>query len=351
MGSRVISWLQPREPLAAAKAASALAMVAAAITVVFAASDPLHSDPLTVSITVGIGLLVLGLAWGIRRIRVIPAPVWAMAPIIAITVITVADFVTGDHSVSAQVFFLFPVLYAAKQLPRRGAAIVTGCALAGEILVVTLQAPVRDAIVSIAYVGAAMITVAALLVTAAERQEALVQQLQRAAAIDPLTGLATRTVLDQAAQTALSVAASDHGTALVLIDVDAFKSINDEHGHPAGDEVLRQLAGLLTEAAGPNDVISRLGGDEIAMLIPGCSPQEMTDRATTLLRLIAGHPFGVGRAEPIKVTVSIGGAHAPTQAHDLRSMYSVADEALYRAKRGGRNQIALSTTERRPLAG
>ena len=81
-----------------------------------------------------------------------------------------------------------------------------------------------------------------LLIRSGEQQDELVARLERLAAVDTLTGLATRRVLDEAAKTAMSSADSHEGTSLILLDVDEFKSINDRYGHPGGDEVLVQLA-------------------------------------------------------------------------------------------------------------
>ena len=137
----------------------------------------------------------------------------------------------------------------------------------------TATADSRPAWTDAVYVSAALLTTVGLLDRRRRSPGRLVAQLQRQAAIDPLTGLATRRVLDHAAQSALSGAASGEGTALILIDVDDFKSVNDRYGHPAGDEVLIQLAELLIDGCRDDDIVSRMGGDEIALLLPGCSAE------------------------------------------------------------------------------
>ncbi len=186
------------------------------------------------------------------------------------------------------------------------------------------------------------ITTAALLVKAGQRQDVLIAKLQHQAAIDPLTGLATRRVLDQAAMSALSGAASGDGTALILIDVDDFKAVNDNFGHPGGDEVLIQLANLLVEGCRQDDLVSRLGGDEIALLLPGCSEQALLRRADQILWDVRAHAFTLEGGEQLSISVSAGLAHAPTDAQDLRSLYAAADAALYEAKRAGRNRVGSS---------
>jgi diguanylate cyclase (GGDEF)-like protein len=156
-------------------------------------------------------------------------------------------------------------------------------------------------------------------------------------------------VLDSAAISAVGGAANDSGTALVLMDVDHFKSINDVHGHPAGDVVLQELAALLVGLHRRGDVISRMGGDEIAILLPGCSVEAAVARAEEILLEVRTHTFDLSAhtlsADPDRptaqpVSLSTGVAHLPTHARDLRALYSAADAALYEAKKGGRDCVA-----------
>jgi diguanylate cyclase (GGDEF)-like protein len=222
---------------------------------------------------------------------------------------------------------------------------MTAASLAGEIIVVAVGLPVREAILNAGYVAAALVTTAVLLARAAEKQASLVQSLEDQAAIDSLTGLVTRRVLDTAATSALSGAGSDEGTSLVLIDVDDFKSINDRYGHPGGDEVLMQLADLLVQGSRRGDVVCRMGGDEVALLLPACSDLSGRNRADDIVREVGLHPFAVDGAGTFRVSVSAGVAHAPTHASNLRTMYAAADAALYEAKHSGRNRAIASTQQ------
>jgi diguanylate cyclase (GGDEF)-like protein len=126
---------------------------------------------------------------------------------------------------------------------------------------------------------------------------------------------------------------------LILIDIDHFKQINDSFGHPGGDDVLCGVAEILTELSRPTDVVSRLGGDEIALLLPGCEPSAGLERARLILDTVRQRRFRTAAGHQVDVSVSIGLAHAPTHADDLRPLYSAADAALYQAKRAGRNRI------------
>ncbi|WP_196073493.1 GGDEF domain-containing protein [Nakamurella alba] len=300
----------------------------------------LDTDLVGAGIAVTAGLLIAAAALWIRRAKRIPSSVWTAIPFVAITAILVVDLATHDASVQAQLFFLFPVLFAAVQLRRVGAIVVTTAALAALIVVVGSQLPFTEAGPAIGYMAAVMTTTSVLLVLAGERQDRLIQRLQQLAAADPLTGLATRNVLDQAARSALSGANSDSGTCLALLDIDNFKTINDTHGHPAGDAVLVQLATRLMAGTRPTDVIGRLGGDEIALLLPACTLNDGSSRLHHLLDQLRQHRFRIDDID-VPVTVSAGIAHAPTQANDLRELYTAADTALYQAKRSGKDQMAV----------
>ena len=241
------TWLQPRDHAVAARTVAVLCAVAAVVTIIFSVAAPgQHPDAPAIIVTVLVALAVIGAGWSIRFLRPSHTLAWAICPFAAIAVIVALDLLTHDATVAAQVFFFFPALYGASQLHRPGAICVSAATVVGEIVVVVAELRAESGVTDAVYVICALITTVALLVVAGERQDALIAQLQRQAAIDPLTGLATRRVLDRAAQTALSGSASSEGTALIVIDVDDFKSINARFGHPGGDDVLIQLAGLLT---------------------------------------------------------------------------------------------------------
>jgi diguanylate cyclase (GGDEF)-like protein len=343
-----LDWLQPREHGVAARAVSILTTVAAVVTIVFAIGEPgAKESPLAIAITVAVALVVAVASWMLRYVPATSELAWASCPFLAVAVIVTLDLLTADGSIAAQIFFFFPALYGASQLRWPGAAAVAAAAVLADIAVIIAVQPTRAGLIDGVYVCAALLTTSALLISAGRRQDALVEQLQHQAAIDPLTGLSTRRVLDQAAQSALAGAMSGEGSALILIDVDDFKVVNDQYGHPAGDEVLIQLAGVLVAGCRPNDIVSRLGGDEIALLLPGCSEQTLQRRADQILWDVRAHAFLLPEGEQISISVSAGLSHAPTHAHDLRTLYACADSSLYEAKRAGRNRVGATTMTRR----
>jgi diguanylate cyclase (GGDEF)-like protein len=335
----------PRDHRAAARSVSILCAVGAVVSVVFAPLQPPEQQAGPTAMLIGggvIGVVVL-LAILARHFHEANRLAWIASPLLAVAAIVVVDLLTHDSSVSAQIFLAFPILYGASQLRVAGSVVLTAVSLVGELVVVGVQLPVREAFVDAGYVAAALVTISVLLTVSTERQARLVARLEQMAAIDPLTGLVTRRVLDQAASSALSGAMSDEGTALILLDVDNFKTINDRYGHPAGDQVLVELAELIVRGTRTADVVCRLGGDEIAVLLPGCSREVAARRADTLLADVRRHEFTVDEHDQVlSASVSMGLAHAPSDAFDLRTLYSAADAALYEAKRSGRDRLTVA---------
>ena len=135
--------------------------------------------------------------------------------------------------------------------------------------------------------------------------------------------------------------------ALLLIDIDHLKKINDEFGHPAGDAVIRQMALTLTEVSRDNDTPARMGGEEFALLLAGINGEKAA-AAADRLRDVLGHRQvdGVGF-----VTVSIGVAACPDSATSERGLYSAGDGALYVAKNGGRNRVSVAPLLQEKLPG
>jgi len=339
----------PRNQTVAGWVLFVLTGVAAGLTIVFTiAFPPRHALESVITIALCGGLIAI--ASGLVVTRHSPAWLWAAYPFMAITFITVMDVITRDASVTAQVFFFFPVLYAGAQLRRTAAIAVCTASIAGEAVVSLLVASGGKARADLAFVAAALATAGVLLLHADARNDRLIEQLEKQAAVDPLTGLMTRRVLDTAVKSALDGAGDTAGTAMLLMDVDKFKTINDVHGHPAGDSVLQQLAGILLGLSRNDDLVSRLGGDEIAVLLPGCPLEVAALRAEKILEAVRMHAFDVtdhtlaGHHERtcLSVTLSIGVAHLSTRGRELRTLYTAADTALYEAKRQGRDRVAVA---------
>lgn len=345
----VVERFEPRNPAMAKTILFVLTWVAAGVTLFFILAVPSQQTRKFAAVSVAGCVLILAVVTVIRFARRPAAWLWAAYPLAAVALITVLDLGSHDASVTAQVYFLFPALYGGAQLGRQAALAVCAASVAGEAVVTFMLLPTSTAVIDLCFVAAALSSSALLLLHSGERTDELIATLEHQAAIDPLTGLLTRRVLDSAVASALDSAAGDHGTALLLMDVDRFKTINDVHGHPAGDAVLQELANLLMSLHRRGDTVSRMGGDELALLMPGCSLEAALARAEDILLEVRAHTFDVSAhslaADPastkdLAVSLSIGVAHLPTHATDLRALYTAADAALYRAKHEGRDRVA-----------
>ena len=163
---------------------------------------------------------------------------------------------------------------------------------------------------------------------------------------DPLTGCVNRRGFDQALAREMSRATrSGTDLALLAVDVDHFKIVNDTFGHLVGDDVLRDVGAIMMRAARAGDVVARTGGEEFALILPDTSSAGAYHVATRLCAALHGHPFGA-QGRPITLTVSIGVGAADSALRVLASdsieiLKSRADEALYEAKRGGRDRVRV----------
>jgi diguanylate cyclase (GGDEF)-like protein len=169
-------------------------------------------------------------------------------------------------------------------------------------------------------------------------------QLASMVLTDPLTGCLNRRGFDQAL--AREVARSERAgsdMALLALDLDHFKDVNDTFGHLVGDEMLRALGALLVHTARAGDVVARIGGEEFAIILPDTSSAGAFQVASRLCELIELHPFPPAKpgGKPLHITTSIGVVSgAPDLADDYVALFMArADTALYAAKRSGRNRV------------
>jgi diguanylate cyclase (GGDEF)-like protein len=162
---------------------------------------------------------------------------------------------------------------------------------------------------------------------------------RRDAVLDPLTGLLNRAALlarfDELEQLA---GHGEHASLGMLVaDVDHFKRVNDEHGHPAGDAVLRDIAYAMRKALRAFDLVYRIGGEEFVVLLPGADLERTIEVAERLRMAVAE-----SRSGDIAVTMSLGAASARGSAVRFADLYAAADAALYAAKRSGRDRVCAT---------
>lgn len=171
----------------------------------------------------------------------------------------------------------------------------------------------------------------------------LSDDLGRLAMLDPLTGAANRRTLAQHAQSAIGEALRLHlPLALLAIDVDHFKQINDGYGHDAGDEALRQLVRLMGESLDSGHTLSRIGGEEFAVLLPGMNEAEAAVVAERVRRHVADSLLSID-GHTVRLRISIGVSQLDRDNSDLGALLKVADRALYAAKRSGRNRVIVGS--------
>jgi diguanylate cyclase (GGDEF)-like protein len=339
--------LEPRDPRTAARTAAWIYLVSALVVTGSNLTLPVssgngHTGRL-VALSIPIPLLAFGALMALPRFQY-KRPLVLLTPFFGVGVVVFLDLVTNDASAGAQVVFCLPVLFAASQLRLFGACLAALTAIAGDVVVVRQLDRTSAGTLDVVDVTLVLSLMTGLLVLAGRRQDRLVTMLETQASQDPLTGLVTRRVLDEAVQRALSSPAVHAGTALILVDVDHFKSINDTHGHPVGDDALVHVAKLLAHHARPDTVISRLGGDEIAVLLPNCTEPVARGRAHEFLTTVHESPLVLPDGSLLWISISVGVAHAPSGVSRLRELYAAADASLYEAKRAGRGRVGRSDT-------
>ncbi len=150
---------------------------------------------------------------------------------------------------------------------------------------------------------------------------------------DPLTGIANRLAVEEAIERYAGTSAL-LPRAFVLIDLDGFKTINDSEGHPRGDEMLRQVATHIASKLSPTDMLGRIGGDEFCLWLTAReSFSQTTSDVQQILKNLGGDRRDIG--------CSAGVSWYPRDGQNFRSLYSLADAALYQAKRQGKNRIVV----------
>ncbi|SDF70841.1 GGDEF domain-containing protein [Klenkia brasiliensis] len=336
---RAVRWAGTRDPRSAARLAVAVMVPAALVQAGYA----LLADQSTVADVGSWTVVAVLLAASAVLVRTDPhrwddRGLLALVPLLGAVVLGALNWLTSDTSAAAQVFAVLPTLWAASQLrPPAAWAVAALSGVSNAVLVLHLE-PLDRAVPDAVFVAATLVLATALLAHAGNRQERLVARLREQAEVDPLTGLAARHVLDAAVARDLT-GSPGRGTALVLVDVDRFKAINDRHGHPVGDDALRHLGRVLRDAVRDGDaVVGRLGGDELAVLLTGCPAGVAERRATDLVTAVRAHPLTLEDGSDLPLSISVGVAQVPAHAQDARTLYAAADRALYVAKRRGRDQ-------------
>ena len=328
--------------------------------------------PPLVSIFFGNALAALGgagLFVGLCRFMRRPVPWKFLAAIIAVSLAAIAWFSVGVDDPAAQLgrrVMVFSGLIALLSAPcvwlivshaRREGTVLSVMALAAELLLVGLSL-LRVAVNVVAPVQGGLesdhtrevLFVMAFGLTHLLQGYGLVslhvsQLLRRVAAqanTDALTGLPNRRTFEDTWRRMVQRAERDKSPlALMVMDIDHFKRVNDTHGHAAGDEALRVLGWALKNHLRPGDLCARLGGEEFVLAMPGATPEVARMRAEELLKmpLMYGED---GSGEPLAVTLSVGLTDWRASDTAPHATIARADAALYEAKRDGRHRVSVA---------
>ena len=181
-------------------------------------------------------------------------------------------------------------------------------------------------------------------------------QLQDQSVRDPLTGLVNRRHMTDTLRKAITRSCNTGAPlSLIAVDVDHFKKFNDNHGHDAGDMVLRAAGAVLAQACDGDEVACRMGGKEFTLVLPGVRPEDVITKAELLRQSVEAVTVRYGEKTLPRITVSLGVAHYPAHGTMPQDLMRSADEALYDAKAKGRNQVSIAAAAmpepRSPAAG
>jgi diguanylate cyclase (GGDEF)-like protein len=192
---------------------------------------------------------------------------------------------------------------------------------------------------ALAILGISLATLLGALILTWNRRERM-RELERQASQDALTGLDNRRRFEKDLAAAMARSHRDRATgALLVLDIDDFKRVNDSQGHPAGDRLIKEVAGVLRRRTRRSDTLARLGGDEFAVILPRCSREEAQIAAEAIAREVREHRSGE-EAEPVTVSVGVAmfGDDPRTSA---ATVFSEADTAMYAAKDEGRDGVRV----------
>lgn len=166
------------------------------------------------------------------------------------------------------------------------------------------------------------------------------QELINRATHDSLTGLLNRTELAKALEKEAARAGRySRPFSLLMLDIDHFKLVNDDFGHQVGDRVLIELAGILEEAIRKVDFVGRFGGEEFLLILPELNHEKALELAERIRKQVESHTI-ITQDQVIKITVSIGVSTYPEHGNDVDALVKASDDAMYKAKASGRNQVA-----------
>lgn len=260
---------------------------------------------------------------------------------ITASIVIVSVFVGGTEGVfGIEVFYLWPLLGAAYLLRRRELIGFGVLAALGYGAALALRAgdeafPTGQYVLFVTACAVVVATVRAL----AENLHRLIRTLRTSSATDPLTGLLNRRSFDRRFAAAMVDAQrASLPLSVMLLDLDHFKQVNDDHGHAVGDRALMRFAELLLSQSRASDLVARVGGEEFAVVLPGATLEQAVRRAEQF-----AHAWRFDRSvDGLALTVSIGVADLASESDTPGTLLMRADAGVYRAKAEGRDRVVLA---------
>lgn len=274
---------------------------------------------------------------------------WNILPMLAAVLLEIGSYFMGGFGTLA--FSLPALLWCALSYRVLTVAIITMVIFAIKVLIISQGAlnftPDNLLQVVSLRLGVAMSILGPLTVAGAHamtRQR--LHRIRRAAYLDYLTKVLSRGGFITAAQKQLKRLQQQPGpVAMLMLDVDHFKRVNDRYGHAAGDQLLQDMARVISQALRPQDVLGRIGGEEFAVLLPEISQVHALAVANRLCTAVRQHRFTTPDGQPLAATVSIGVRHCASidEQDSVDALLRSADTALYEAKAQGRNKVVLAS--------
>lgn len=324
----------PDEAPFAMRVGGLLAVLASLLGVVLAVGVSRWPAADSVPVLVLLGLMAAAGGLALHAPERMPPAVVVVSLVGGTAFVSAGMAIVGRDAVDGadnEMLFLIPLLYSAYFCRAWVTGLVTATAVAtyGAVLfLLPVLMPAARWLTTSAVLG-----LVAVLVTATRGRD--IRRIASAAAEaghDPLTGLLNRRGL--AARGAASVQGADV-VSLLVVDIDHFKVVNDAYGHAAGDLVLVGVAEALRTGSRGVDVVARTGGEEFALVLPGCDAPEAVRRARSLCHRVAEQSKGW----PAQVTLSVGTTTSHGAVTDVTRLLAAADGALYAAKAAGRNTV------------
>ncbi len=262
--------------------------------------------------------------------------------------------IAGVRAIRRGVFPRARVVRAPQQLHRkiaslgvlRGMTLITGVSVTlsmGAIaMIVPAESPILLPALGFAFLIPAIIAslMSGLVFGLIEELDQALRDLDRLASTDDLTQLMNRREFLTQSQAILDrLRESGQPSAVILFDLDEFKRINDDAGHPAGDYVLQRVGQLCRSVLRPCDLLARIGGDEFAVLLPAIDVAHAVGLAESMNRVVRSTPATLGPLAQLQPTITLGIATCARSLVEISAMMAGADGAMLEAKRAGRNRI------------